>query len=308
MKQIPHPIRILLRHLQAAIFALGHLQRTPFVSIMTISVIAISFALPAMLFVLLQNMQSVVGNWQHDTRISLFLAPSTEQERIDQLRREISLRANVTSVNYISPSQGLNELQQQGGFGELVAQLPDNPLPPVLAVYPTSLLTTPDNIRLLLADLSQYPEVEASKLDMQWLLRLAQVIDLAKRVMLALIVLLSMGGLLIVSNTIRLATYNRRHEIEVLKLIGATNQFIRRPFVYNGLFYGLFGAISAWLLIATLQLWLSGSVSKLAQMYHSDFVLAGLSIQHTLILLLFGATLGAVGARFAVNRHATHIP
>lgn len=316
MKNIPRqrplktpwlPLRICFRHLQASIFALGALKRTPFSSIMTVSVIAISLALPAILFLLFQNIQSVANIWQHDTQISLFLEQNVEQTRIDDLRREISLRSNVMHVEFISPAQGLADLESSAGFDGVIDQLPENPLPPVLEVYPTTLLNMPGHIEALIVDLNQYPEVEASKLDMQWLLRLAEIVSVAKRGSIALILLLSMGVLLIVSNTIRLATYNRRHEIEVLKLIGATNSFIRRPFLYTGLFYGIFGALLAWIMIALFRLWLLVPVQRLADLYHSDFVLQGLGIRYGFNLIIFGAILGGLGAWLAVSRYIARI-
>lgn len=301
------PMRIFFRHLQAGLFALGRLLRTPFASSMTISVIAVSLALPALLFLVLTQFKNITDSWQHGTQISLFLEQDISEQRIDELRRDISLRADVMYVNYISPDQGLRELQESAGFADIYAQLPQNPLPAVLEVYPTSLSGQTRIIEVLLQDLAQLPEVETSKLDMDWLLRLSQMVSFAQRAALSLILLLSLGVLLIVSNTIRLATYNRRHEIEVLKLIGATHRFIRRPFLYTGLFYGLFGATIAWLMVALMRLWLLPPLQRLVGLYESDFYFQGLGLYYGLPLLLFGAVLGIMGAWFAVSRHIARI-
>lgn len=299
--------RFIFRHLQASLFALGTLKRTWLASFVTICVIAVSLVLPLILFVGLKNIQTLTGYWKYDTQISLFLEHNLDQARIDDLRREISRKPNVMHVEYISPAQGLAELGKTAGFTQVVEQLPENPLPTVLEVYPTNLLNHSAMIESLVADLSQYPEVEASQLDMQWLLRLSEILNLAQRAAWALALLLSISVLLIVSNTIRLATYNRRHEIEVLKLIGATNGFIRRPFLYTGLFYGVFGACFAWFLVFLLRMWLLIPVQNLAALYDSDFVLQGLGFTHGCSLLIFAAILGAMGASFAVSRHIARI-
>ena len=157
--------------------------------------------------------------------------------------------------------------------------------------------------RWVLALLLILPGVAQAQFDLEWVRRLDAILRLAQRGVLILALLLGIAVLLVVGNTIRLAILSRRAEIEVIKLIGGTDAFIRRPFLYAGLFQGLFGGLLAWILVAASLALLAGPVRDLAGLYGSGFELAGLGLRAGAILLLGGAFLGWTGSRLAVGRH-----
>jgi cell division transport system permease protein len=297
----------LLRHLQVFFASLGQLARRPVSTLMTAAVLGIALALPAGLHLLLQNVQQVTSGWEGATRISLFLKHEVSSDRAHALARELTGRSEVRSVRYISPAQALEEFRELSGFGDALDALESNPLPAVLVVRPQLQLDGPEQVAGLVQRLRQLPEVDMAQLDMQWVKRLYALMDIGRRAVWVLASLLALAVLLVVGNTIRLAIQNRRDEIVITKLIGATDAFIRRPFLYTGFWYGMFGGTIAYVLVAT-SLWLlQGPVRSLATLYHSTFRLEGLDLTTTFTLLGAGALLGLLGSWFAVARHLRDI-
>lgn len=294
----------LAHHLYVFFFSLGQLVRTPVASSLTAAVIGIALALPAGLFLLLDNFHAISQEWGGTVQISLFLKQKITDTQARAIANQIHQNFNI-SVQVISRDEALQEYQALSGFGEALSVLEENPLPAVLVVQPTQ--TDPQSVQALLAKLQQLPEVDIAQLDMQWLERLFAIVQLVQRGVLILSSLLGLAVILIIGNTIRLAIYNRREEIEVHKLFGATDAFIRRPFLYIGFWYGLTGGLIAWCLIS-LSLWLlSEPVKKLATLYYSQFTLVTLNMGSSLILLSSGIFLGLAGAWLAVSRHLKDI-
>ena len=293
----------LLRHVQVFFFSLGQLAKTPVTSLMTLVVIGITLALPAGLYVLFDNLQRASHGWDSGAQISLFLKRDTAERSATALREKIRGMTGVAAVHYISREQALADFKRLSGFGAALDVLDNNPLPPVLVVTPAPSLNTPDSIQALVQTLARLPDVDLAQLDLEWIKRLHALLALAQRGVLILAGLLALAVLLIIGNTIRLAILNRRTEIEVIKLIGGTDAFIRRPFLYSGLLQGLFGALVAWLLVGTSLLLLSGPAEELAGLYGSHFELKGLGLENGLWLLLGGTLLGWLGSRLAVSRH-----
>ncbi len=292
----------LAHHLHALVASLGQIWRAPIASIMTIGVIAIALALPMGLYVLLQNAKFVSQGWDEGAQISLFLKMDVSDQQAQALLAEVKDNKAVANANYISPADGLKEFEQQSGFGDVLKQLHDNPLPAVIVVHPAATLDTPEAIDNLLQELSHLPEVENAQLDMQWIKRLYALINLAQHGVYALGCLLALAVLLIIGNTMRLAMQNYRSQIEVYKLVGATNAFIRRPFIYNGMLFGLFGAVLAFALVYVLLMSLSGSVARLSELYNVNFAIHGINIQSLIGLLASGIVLGFLGSRLSVGR------
>jgi cell division transport system permease protein len=294
-------------HLRASFETLGRMTRTPISSFLTVAVIGIALALPAGLYLLLQNAQVVSAGWEDTAQISLFLRKGVDGSAAERLASDIEAKEPVASVTSISPQQALAEFKRQAGLGEALDALQENPLPTVLVVRPRASAGTPAQIEALLDRLRARPEVETAQLDLEWVKRLYALMDVAKRVVLLVGALLAIAVLLIVGNTIRLGIQNRREEIVVQKLIGATDAFIRRPFLYSGLLLGLFGGVTAWMIV-WLSLWaLDAPIRRLALLYGSDFELNGLGPEATAALLLGGAALGVMGAWLAVGRHVREI-
>jgi len=297
------PSVYIARHMQVMLATLGEMVRSPMSNLMTIAVMGIALALPTGLHVMLKNVQQVTSQWDGAAQISLFLKPSVTDKQADQLANILQRRQDIKSVTRITRSQALEEFRQNSGFGEALEALEDNPFPAVIVVYPTEQSDNLLTVQTMLASFKQRPEVELAQLDMQWLKRLYAIMDFGRRGIWVLAAMLSLSVLLVVGNTIRLAIQNRRDEIEIIKLIGGTDAFIRRPFLYTGFWYGLSGGILSWLLV-TLSIWLlSEPVSQLATLYDSNYSLSSLDFLGSLTLLGVSILLGLVGSWIAVSRH-----
>ncbi|MBS0358298.1 MAG: cell division protein FtsX, partial [Proteobacteria bacterium] len=285
-----------LRHWRAATASLSRLFNHTFATLMTISVIAIALLLPTTLYLLLQNLEKIGHQWNQGTQISLFLRMNVSQTEVEHVLTELRQKKEIATVEYISPQQGLKDFEKQSGLSEIFSQLPDNPLPAVIEVYPVKTIQSSEEVKSLQNELQKIPEVMQARLDMDWLERLFALIQLGQHATYALMLLLSFAVLLVVGNTIRLSVQNRRKEIEVIKLVGGTHAFIRRPFLYAGLFYGLFGSVLTLLLVDGLLIWLQEPVTRLVKLYGSEFYLQGLSLLQVLILLGIGGALGFLSA------------
>lgn len=292
-----------LRHAQVFFYVLGQLWRTPVATVLTIAVIGITLALPAGLYVAIENVQRVAGGWADSGQISLFLKQDLSEPAIEKLAERIRRLPAVSWVDYVSREAALAEFKKLSGFGEALDALERNPLPPVLVVHPAPKHTNPAALQSLLGELRRHSEVELAQLDLEWVQRLHAMLDLARQGVLILTAGLAVAVLLIIGNTIRLAVLNRRDEIEVIKLIGGTDAFIRRPFLYAGTVQGLLGGLLAWLLVGLGLLLLSGPVHRLAILYGSLFSLESLGFLTTLALIGTGGLLGWLGSRLAVGRH-----
>jgi cell division transport system permease protein len=295
-------------HARAFFFSLGKLYRTPLASFMTMAVIGIALALPSGLYLLLKNMEQAAGGWDNGARISLFLKQGTNSKEQKALADKIQERKQIERITLITPEQALKEFKQTSGFGEALDALDANPLPPVLVLYPApGLADHPKAVEVMLENLRRIDGVDEAILDMRWLQRLQAILATAKRTVTVISGMLALAVILVVGNTIRLDIQNRRQEIEVAKLIGATDAFIRRPFLYGGIWYGLFGAFLGIILIEASLGLLQSPVQKLAGLYESDYSLVGLNSANALWILGTGILLGWLGSWIAVGRHIRDI-
>ncbi|MFC1751157.1 permease-like cell division protein FtsX, partial [Pseudomonadota bacterium] len=211
--------------------------------------------------------------------------------------------SEISAVDYITAEEALDDFRQNSGLGDALGLLDQNPLPGVLVVYPTLSQRTPALAQDLLEKLRALPEVDMAQLDMEWIQRLHTIIAFADRAIAVLGGALALAVLFVIGNTIRMAIQNRRDEIEVTKLIGGSDAFVRRPFLYNGMWFGLFGGILAWLLVNILLILLDDPVQSLAALYDSDFRLGLVGVETTFLLLFSGPFLGLVGAWLVAGRH-----
>ncbi|MEW8078617.1 MAG: permease-like cell division protein FtsX [Candidatus Thiodiazotropha endolucinida] len=297
----------LQRHAQVALASLGRLVNNHLASLMTCAVIGIALAMPVGLHVLLGNLQHVSGAWDSGASISLFLKQSVSDKQAASLADKLRRHQRIETVELITREAALDEFQQLSGYADALEALDSNPLPAVLIVQPKAEFTTAETAQLLVRELKLLPDADIVQLDLQWVRRLQAITVIAQRAVVVLAALLGMAVLLIVGNTIRLEIQNRHAEIEITKLIGATNAFIRRPFLYTGFWYGLFGGVIAWLLIAIAITLLSGPIANLAKLYESSFNLASFDIATIASLLLGSSLLGLAGAWLAVGRHLSAI-
>ncbi len=292
----------LLRHVQSALNSLGQLSRSPFASLMTCLVIGISLALPAALFVLLKNAENIRSNFQQTAQITLYLKKDISPGKVNLLTEKLKHNPAITKAYPISPTEGLAELQQQAGFQGATEELKENPLPWTMIIIPNTSFDTSDSLEQLGKTLRQLPEVDNLQIDMLWVKRLGTLLALAKRTVLTLGIFLGLAVLLIINNTIRSATQNSQTEIAIIKLFGGTDAFIRRPFLYAGICYGLLGSIIAWQLVDALLLMITEPAHQLAKLYDDSFALLGLNLSETTTLLGIGMLLGLVGSWVAITQ------
>ncbi len=297
----------LQRHAQVALASLGRLVRNSLSSSMTCAVIGIALALPIGLHVVLNNLQTLSGGWDSGASISLFLKQAVNDDEASSLAGKLRRHQRIESVELVTKQAALNEFQRRSGFAEALQALDSNPLPALLVIQPKPEYTTAETAQRLVRELELLPEADIVQLDLQWVRRLQAITVIAQRAVVVLASLLGMAVLLIVGNTIRLEIQNRHAEIEITKLIGATNAFIRRPFLYTGFWYGLFGGIIAWILVAISVTLLKGPVSNLASLYESAFDLSSLNWLNVLTLLGGSALLGLLGSWLAVGKHLSAI-
>ena len=294
------------QHGQNCLGSLGRLARQPVASLLTVAVIGIALAMPAGLQVLVTNARTLSAGWESAVDFSVYLQPGANLARAEALAEEVRLRPGVAAVQLISAEQALAEFREFSGMASAIDALGENPLPHTLVVRPTAGLAT-EQVAALAEALGGLDDVELVQLDTAWVERFLGILDIARRASGLTLVLLGFAVVVIVGNTIRLDIQNRRAEIEVMKLIGGSDGFIRRPFLYSGLWYGVIGGLLAVVLTSTVLLTLAGPVARLAGLYGSDFSLQGPGMRGFGALLLGGALLGWLGAWVAAGRHLREI-
>lgn len=292
----------LRHHRQSSADSLIRILDNPVSSILTWLVIGIALALPVSLDVALDNAGRVSSTWDSPAQLSLFLVDGTSQVAATALTEELSNNPQLARVQFVSREDALAEFTRVSGFADILENLEENPLPHVVLVEPLDSLN-PDEVTALRDEFEALALVAEATLDMAWLQRLNSLLELSRRSVLALGGFLIFGVVLILGNTIRLAIESRRDEIVIVKLVGGSNAFVRRPFLYTGLWYGVGGGVFAALLVSAGLWFLSAPVEQLAALYGSDFSLRGPGLIGSLNLVLVGGVLGLTGAWLAVSRH-----
>ena len=293
-------------HRLSAADSLHRILDRPFSSLLTWLVIGIALALPVGLSATLQSAEALSDRWDGGVQISVFVKAGVPTEEAQALATRLQGRGDVTGVRFVSREEALAEFSLQSGLADVVLSLEENPLPDLVLVTPATALDT-DTVAALRDDLAALKEVEEAVLDMEWVARLAQLMELGRRVVLVAGALLVAGVVLILGNTIRLAIESRREEIVIVKLVGGSNGFVRRPFLYTGLWYGVGGGLAAALLVSIALWFLSVPVDQLARLYSSSFNLRGPGLIGALNVVLLGGALGLAGAWLAVSRHLSDI-
>jgi len=283
-------------HVYSFVASFGRMLRKPWATALTIGVMAVALALPLGLWVMLQNIERFAGNVQQSRQISVFLKTEVASARVHALSTELRSRPEVASVELRTPAQGLEELRERG-LGDSLSALDGNPLPSLLIVTPRGDETT------LAQSLQALPEADVVQHDAGWRERLDQWLRFGTRLAWVLAALLGLGALLVVGNTVRLDIQSRREEIGVLQLLGASDGFIRRPFLYLGAGYGvLAGALALALLTAT-DTALRAPLAELARSYGSSFSLHGFDLRQAAAVVLGAGVLGWLGAGFVTGHY-----
>jgi cell division transport system permease protein len=291
------------RHAQTFVGSLGRLAQQPAATAMTMAVVAIALALPLFLNVLLQNTRAATEQWNQAFDLSVYLVRSVDPERAQAIAKQLRTRSDVAQVRLVTPDEALATFRAASGFGKALDALGDNPLPTTLIVTPTLAASTADGTQGLEAHIAALRDVDLVQLDTEWVQRLEAMLEVLKRVVWLTAALLGMGVVIIVGNTIRLDILNRKAEIEVMKLVGATDGFARRPFLYSGLWYGLGGGLGALAVVGLAVALLAGPVERLAGLYGSRFELRGLGWATGLPVLLAALALSWLGSWIAASRH-----
>lgn len=287
----------LTHHAHSLRIALERFRAAPFASLFTVLVIGIAIALPAGLYLLFDNVKQAAVGIEPRAEINVFLRVEVPETEARQLAEDVRRWPEVAASRFVSRDEALQRLEKLG-LGEVAAGLPANPLPHAVAV--TARDSDPAALEALAAKLRQQKAVAEVSLDGEWARRLNALLGLGSQAVWLLAALLGLALAAITGNTIRLQIYAQRDEIEVARLIGATDRFIRRPFLYFGGLQGLFGGLAAWGLSALALALLQGSVSRLAEAYGSHFVLSGLGLLDVAVLLAASGLLGLLGAWVAV--------
>jgi cell division transport system permease protein len=295
------------RHVQTLVGSLGRLWQQPFATMLTIVVIGVALALPACLHVLVQNVRVASGGWNSALDISVYMKPNASLDQAKRAAERIRQRRDVDEVTLIEADTALAEFRRNSGFGAALDALKDNPLPHALVVRPDVEYREAGRVQELSNELKKIDGVDIVQLDTEWVSRFNAILDVIRRGVLLAAVLFALGILVIVGNTIRLDIENRRGEIEVTKLVGGSDAFVRRPFLYNGVWYGLAGGLIAGLIVAIVVAVLSAPVQRIAGLYGSQFELQGVGVAGWIALLLGGALLGWLGSFIVATRELREI-
>ncbi len=294
------------RHVNMAGQSLGRLLRQPFASLMIVLVIAVTLALPAALNLIVKNAAAVSGSWDNALDFSVFLSRDISLDEAQNLAQLIRQRADVANVSLISAEQALEEFKLQSGFGDAMDQLSQNPLPHTLVVRPSA-ANTSESMVLLREELANLPETDLVQVDTEWVQRFHAILDIVRQAILIGSVLLGTAIIVIIGNTIRLDIQNRREEIEVTKLIGASNAFVRRPFLWTGFWYGLLGGLLAIALVQYGVYLLQPPIARLAGLYQSGVTVLSFDLREIGVIVGVGVLLGLLGSWFAAARHMRRI-
>ncbi|QFU03993.1 Cell division protein FtsX [Pseudoalteromonas sp. THAF3] len=297
----------IINTIRQGVQSLGEMWRTPTASMMTILVLGLSLTLPSTLYLVVKNVQKVSSGFDNAAEISLFVKEQMSEQQTQSLVKRLALYKEVEEVRFISKRQALKEFKQVSGFANALDYLDDNPLPDVVLVTPGERFRNADAANALLDKLQQEREVDFGKLDIEWLERLNAILNLLKESVITIALLLLTSVILIIGNTIRLSIIDKRSEIQVMKLVGATNGFIQAPFLWTGIWYGIIGGFVALICNLLMMWWLESAVVQVTGIYQSNFILEGLDANEFLILIGLAVILGFSGSYLSVRRYIKEI-
>ncbi len=292
-------------HRQAFLMVLKKLQAAPLTNLIMIGVIGVTLSLPAGLYLLIDNLHRAAGNIETEPQVTIFLTLDSTESDIRNIEQQLKTHPEIRNVQFLARETAWRALQEKNGLADTLSELQKNPLPDAFVVHANS--TDPLILESLQQKLSGWPHVEHAQLDAAWVKRLYAVLQLGNKTVLILGGLLGFALFAIIGNTIRMQILTQREEIEVSKLIGATDRFIRRPFLYAGTLHGFLGGFLAWLIVYAMLYIFNASVSELARLYASDFTLYPLGVDVSLTLICSAASLGWLGSWWAVSRYLSRL-
>ncbi len=292
-------------HKEAIHHSMSRLWQSPLSTWITLTAIALALSLPSSLYLLLNNLKSLTDDKREVPTISLFINQNISEQQARDRGQLLEEMPEIEKVILVPRDEALSDFRQITGFAETIETLDENPLPHVLVITPRlKLIGDPGlDMEKLARKLETFPEIDLVQMDIEWVKRLRGILSITERAVLLISILLALTVLLVIGNTIKLNIENRKEEIEVSKLIGATTAYIRRPFLYSGIWYGLFGGVISLVFVHLALLFLVAPVNELAKLYGSNFSITGLGIKVTFTILLFSSFLGLIGAWIAVGSH-----
>ena len=294
-------------HAQTLVSSLGRLNRSRYSSMMTIVVISVALTLPCGFYLLVENVKQVTGVLETPHQVSLFLKHSVTNETGKKIVKELIDKPEVKDATLISKEEGLKEFRSYSGFNDALANLEHNPLPVVIRVEPMEAHNQIDKLHGLVLELKRIPGVEIVQIDLEWMERLHSIINLVRRGIFVLSVFLGLAVIFIVGNTIRLELENRKDEIVVAQLVGATNSFVRRPFLYSGFWYGALSGMLALIFIHLVVILMDEPVNQIAFRYNSHFEINGLNLKESVFLMQASIMLGIAGAWLVLAEHLKNL-
>lgn len=294
---------LLFHHKQAFQLSIQRLLKEPLASLMIVTIIAIALALPTTLLLLLEKAQQFSQEWQKQSQITLYLQQNLSENQVQQLQQQLRANPNIAEVKRITPEQGLEQLQQHIGLEHLNQFLSNNPLPNVLTLTPAVSQQNTQAMRALQQQFVGLPEVKLVQLDDEWLQRWYSLLDILNKTTIFLASIFALGVILAIGNAVRLTTERYRKQIDLLQLLGATRHYVKRPFVYAGILYGIGGALIAWLLLQIAIICLHNAVDQFVQSYNPDWHLTLIGFGTLLSLLFFGLSLGWLGSLISLRKY-----
>lgn len=293
------------QHIQPLKMVLGRMRQNLIGTVLICCVMGVTLSLPAILFTIIDNLGQVAGSVKSKPQLSLFLKLDASRSTITTIADQLKKHADIAKYEFVSKESAWDQLQKNANTADISKSLNKNPLPDAYFITPKDI--KPENVQRLQQEMQQWDGVELAQVDANWIKRLDTMLKLGKKAIFVLVALLGFALVTIIGNTIRLQIMTQLEEIEVSKLIGATNQFIRRPFLYSGTLYGLGGGLAAWLIVLAVVEFFNTSVTEIADLYATQFRLSMPNTTITLVMLLSAVSLGWLGSFVAVNRSLAKI-
>lgn len=285
-------------------FSMERLWFHPLSTWITLLTIAIALALPLGMHLLLKNLKTLTDDKREIPTITVYFKQQVSEQQARDRADLISELREVQSVQVLTREQAWQEmLKAEGGQG--IETLEENPFPHALVITP-KLQLLPNleaDMREFVRKLKTYPDIEDAQLDLEWIMRLRAILRIVDTVVLIVSALLGLAVIFVVGNTIRLDIENRKEEIRVTRLLGATNGYVRRVFLYNGFWLGLFGGVISLVLVHVALLFLLPPINQLAELYGSQYTLRGVDLTMTLQMLAISSLLGIIGSWLVVSRY-----
>jgi cell division transport system permease protein len=286
--------------------ALQDLKSKPLATFLTVMVIAISLTLPSVCYMVYKNVNTAASQYYPSPQITVYLEKTLDDDAAARVVGQLQAEQGVDKVNYLSRDEALGEFRNWSGFGGALDMLEENPLPAVAIVIPKLDFQGTDSLNTLRDRVARIQGVDEVRMDDSWFARLSSITGLVGRVAAMIGVLMIAAVFLVIGNSVRLSIFARRDTINVQKLIGATDGFILRPFLYGGALLGFSGAFLSLILSEILVLRLSSAVTEVAKVFGTQFELSGLGLDECLLMLIVCSMIGWIAAWLATVQHLRH--